>query len=88
MLANCHCKYAGKPAYVMDRSNVDWTPCLELGHHKISASALQEASGRATYTALRRRRIIEARDANTIPSLRGLDNTDPGPKLHRSKQRR
>ena len=64
----------------MDRSNVDWTPCLEVGHHNISVGALQAASGRATRTALRRRRINEARDANTITSSSGLDGTDPGPK--------
>ena len=37
----------GKPADIMDKSNVDWFPTLELGHFKINTSALQAASERA-----------------------------------------
>ena len=52
-----YCTHAGKPAYMymMDRSNVDWAPCLNLCHDEISMSALQAASGRATRAALRTR---------------------------------
>jgi len=39
--------HIGKPADLMDKSNVDWFPTLELGHSKINVSALQAASKRA-----------------------------------------
>jgi len=41
----------GKPTDIMDKSNVDWFPTLELGHFKINTSTLQAASERAARTS-------------------------------------
>ena len=37
-----HC--VRKPAGIMDKSNVDWLPTMELGHNKTDTAALQAAS--------------------------------------------
>ena len=50
-------------AYMMDRGNIDWAACLDLGHDKISMSALHAGSGRAKRPAMRTRQTKEARDA-------------------------
>ena len=42
--------YVGEPACIMDKSNVNWAPCLLLGHGKIKLSVLQSASERAMRT--------------------------------------
>ena len=41
---------------------VDWAPSVDLGHYKISMSAIRAASGRA----LRTRPINEALDTNIL----------------------
>ena len=51
----------------MSKSDVDWFPCLNLGHDKVSITSLQPANERATRTELRRKRIEKA-SANTSRS--------------------
>ena len=36
-----------EPVYVMNKSDVDWCPSINLGHNKINVVALQAASKRA-----------------------------------------
>ena len=43
----------------MSKFDVDWAPCLNLGHDKINVSTLQAASDRATRTELRNQRMQE-----------------------------
>jgi len=44
----------------MSKSDVDWFPCLNLGHDKVSISSLQAANERIMHTELRQRKIEEA----------------------------
>jgi len=50
----------GKPAYEMNKHNVDWAPCINLGHKKVDMSILQAARDRATRTRQGRQQIEEA----------------------------
>jgi len=52
--------YLGEPSHIMSMSDVDWLPCLNLGHDKVSISSLQVANERTTHTELRQKRIEEA----------------------------
>ena len=65
--------YIGEPAYIMDKSNVYWAPCLHLGHDKIKLSVLQSASERAMRTNSRRKKMDEA----SAQSLNNVSNSDP-----------
>ena len=67
--------YVGEPAYIMDKSNVDWAPCLHLGHDKIKLSVLQSASERAMQTESRRRKMDEA-SAQSQHSVSDADLTN------------
>ena len=49
---------------------VDWAPCVDLGHYKISMSAIRAVSGRA----LRTRPINEVLDAN-MQTEKGANQT-------------
>ena len=49
-----------KPAYVMNKSDIDWCHSINLGHNKINVDALQVASDRAERTVLRQKRMEEA----------------------------
>ena len=59
----------------MDKSNVDWAPCLHLGHDKIKLSVLQSASERAMQTESRRRKMDEA-SAQSQHSVSDADLTN------------
>ena len=48
-----------EPVYVMNKSDVDWCPSINLGHNKINVDALQAASERAEQTVLRHKRMEE-----------------------------
>jgi len=50
----------GKPAYKMNKHDVDWAPCINLGHNKVDMSILQAARDRATRTKQRKQQIEEA----------------------------
>ena len=43
----------------MNKSDIDWFPCLHLGHDKVNIIALQAANERATRTELRKKRMEE-----------------------------
>ena len=51
--------YLEVPAYIMNKSDIDWFPCLNLGHDKVNITSLQAASERATRTEQRRKRMEE-----------------------------
>jgi len=57
--------HIGKPAGIIDKSNADWFPTLELGHSKIITSALQATSERAARTSQRIKNITQ-RNSNII----------------------
>jgi len=44
----------------MSKSDVDWFPCLNLEHDKVSISSLQATNKKAMNTELRQKRIEEA----------------------------
>jgi len=47
----------------MSKFDVDWAPCINLGHEKINVSTLQAASDR---TKIRRRRVEEATQSSLV----------------------
>ena len=49
-----------KPAYEMNKHDVDWAPCINMGHNKVDISTLQAARNRATRTKQKRQQIEEA----------------------------
>ena len=55
-----------KPAYVMNKSDIDWCHSINLGHNKINVDALQVASDRAERTVLRQKRMEEAMASTAI----------------------
>ncbi|XP_065905689.1 uncharacterized protein [Dysidea avara] len=59
---------SGKPAYVMKTFDVDWTPCINLGHDKVNVGTLQAASDRAIRTEQRRQRMEEAATSSSVAS--------------------
>ena len=62
--------FVEEPAYVMNKSDVDWCPSINLGHNKINVDALKAASDRAEWTVLRQKRIQEAMASTaTVESL-------------------
>lgn len=46
--------FVGKPAYIMDKSNVDWFPTVELGHNKVNVSTQEDACERAQLQSTRK----------------------------------
>ena len=55
-----------KPAYVMNKSDIDWCHSINLGHNKINVDALQVVSDRAERTVLRQKRMEEAMASTAI----------------------
>ena len=39
--------FQGKPSYINDEINLDWAPTVNLGHNKISMSALERSVKRS-----------------------------------------
>ena len=44
----------GEPSYIMNKFDINWFPCLNLGHDKVNIASLQATIKRATRTELRR----------------------------------
>ena len=52
----------------MYKSDIDWCPCLNLGHDKVNITSLEAASERATRTKQRRKRMEELSAGASGPS--------------------
>ena len=52
----------------MYKSDIDWCPCLNLGHGKVNITSLEAASERATRTKQRRKRMEESSAGASGPS--------------------
>ena len=52
----------------MKTFDVDWAPCINLGHDKVNVSTLQAASDRAIRTEQRRQRMEEAATSSSVAS--------------------
>ena len=64
----------------MSKFDVDWAPCINLGHEKINVSTLQAASDRAAQTEMRRRRMEEATQSSSVVTDH-VSGEDTGPKF-------
>ena len=53
----------------MNKSDIDWFPCLNLGHDKVNITSLQAASERATRTEQRRKRMEETSTCSASRSV-------------------
>ena len=50
--------FTGKPAYVMNKDDIDWAPCLELGHSKSREKEVANAEERAKRAQARRKKSM------------------------------
>ena len=67
--------YAGKPAYQMYTSDVDWSPSVKLGHNKVGKNKLQETHKRALRSnAIKRKSGISQLSPAEVESTRKLAN--------------
>ena len=67
--------YAGKPAYKMYTSNIDWSPSVKLGHNKVGENKLQEAHKRALGSnAIKRKSGVSQLSPAEVESTRKLAN--------------
>ena len=67
LLVRNNIHYTGKPANIMYKSDVDWAPCLLLGHQKINLTVLEAAHERAKRYDARRKKLISVLRAFLVP---------------------
>ena len=71
-------KFSGKPADIMNTFDVDWRPCLLLGHNRIDIKALEAAQEKYERTKARRQRMDEANSVASAETSTQCD--DPNSK--------
>jgi len=71
-------EFSGKPADTMYTFDVDWRPCLLLGHNRIDIKALEAAQEKYERTKARRQRMDEANSVASAETSTQCD--DPNSK--------
>ena len=73
LITVCKSYLVGKPADIMDKSNIDWFPTVELGHSKINMASLKVANQQAARTDQRNKRILETQSSRIQSDSADLD---------------